>query len=399
MGYLIIPAVKFLTYSIAIHIEISIFTQFKLKLEIKMQDKVLEALKHVNDPDLKRDLVSLNMIRNVVVEGKKISFDIVLTTPACPLKDVIKNDCLAAISKYVGEDFEVEIKFDSKVSTKRADTEKLLKGVKNIIAVASGKGGVGKSTISANLAVALARTGAKVGLLDADIYGPSMPLMFNLEGAQPLGKEKDGKTVILPEEQYGIKILSIGFFVKPEQALIWRGAMATNALNQLINDADWGELDYFIIDLPPGTGDIHLTLVQTLPVTGAVIVSTPQEVALADAKKAFSMFQQKDINVPILGLVENMAWFTPEELPDNKYYIFGKEGAKKLAESAEVILLGQIPIVQSIREGGDNGAPVALNSSSAIGKAFDDLAANVAQQIAIRNANMDPTKIVEIKYT
>lgn len=364
-----------------------------------MQDKVLEALKHVNDPDLKRDLVSLNMIRNVVVEGKKISFDIVLTTPACPLKDVIKNDCLAAISKYVGEDFEVEIKFDSKVSTKRADTEKLLKGVKNIIAVASGKGGVGKSTISANLAVALARTGAKVGLLDADIYGPSMPLMFNLEGAQPLGKEKDGKTVILPEEQYGIKILSIGFFVKPEQALIWRGAMATNALNQLINDADWGELDYFIIDLPPGTGDIHLTLVQTLPVTGAVIVSTPQEVALADAKKAFSMFQQKDINVPILGLVENMAWFTPEELPDNKYYIFGKEGAKKLAESAEVILLGQIPIVQSIREGGDNGAPVALNSSSAIGKAFDDLAANVAQQIAIRNANMDPTKIVEIKYT
>lgn len=364
-----------------------------------MQDKVIDALKHVNDPDLKKDLVSLNMIKNVLVEGNKISFDVVLTTPACPLKDVIKNDCLAAIKTYVGEQYEVEIKFDSRVSTKRKDTEKLLKGVKNIIAVASGKGGVGKSTVSANLAVALARTGAKVGLLDADIYGPSMPLMFNLEGAQPLGKEKDGKTMILPEEQYGIKILSIGFFVKPEQALIWRGAMATNALNQLINDADWGELDYFIIDLPPGTGDIHLTLVQTLPVTGAVIVTTPQEVAIADARKAVSMFNQKDINVPVLGLVENMAWFTPDELPDNKYYIFGKEGGKAFAKESGVILLGEIPIVQSIREGGDNGSPVALNGNSVIGKAFDSLASNVAQQIAIRNANMEPTKIVEINHT
>lgn len=364
-----------------------------------MQEKVIEALKHVNDPDLKRDLVSLNMIRDVVVDGKNISFDVVLTTPACPLKDVIRDDCLAAIKEHVGADYSVEIKFDSRVSTKRQDTEKLLKGVKNIIAVASGKGGVGKSTVSANLAVALARTGAKVGLLDADIYGPSMPLMFKLEGAQPLGKEKDGKTVILPEEQYGVKILSIGFFVKPEQALIWRGAMATNALNQLINDADWGELDYFIIDLPPGTGDIHLTLVQTLPVTGAVIVSTPQEVALADARKAFAMFNQKDINVPILGLVENMSWFTPEELPDNKYYIFGKEGGKTLAKEAQVELLGQIPLIQSIREGGDSGNPVALDGSTAVGAAFDKLAANVAQQIAIRNAHFEPTKIVEIKHT
>jgi len=364
-----------------------------------MREKVIEALKHVNDPDLKRDLVSLNMINNVVVDGKKVSFDVVLTTPACPLKDVIREDCVAAIHKYVGEDYTVEIKFDSRVSSKRKDTERLLKGVKNIIAVASGKGGVGKSTIAANLAVALSRTGARVGLLDADIYGPSMPLMFRLEGAEPLGKEKDGKTVILPEEQYGVKILSIGFFVKPEQALIWRGAMATNALNQLINDADWGELDYFIIDLPPGTGDIHLTMVQTLPVTGAVIVSTPQEVALADARKAFSMFNQKEINVPILGLVENMAWFTPEELPENKYYIFGKEGGKKLAAESGVVLLGQIPIVQSIREGGDTGNPVALDGKSAMGKAFDKLAASVAQQIAIRNAQLEPTKIVEIKHT
>lgn len=364
-----------------------------------MQDKIIEALRHVNDPDLKRDLVSLNMIQNVKVDGKKVSFDVVLTTPACPLKDVIRKDCLDAIKEHVGPDYEVDIRFDSRVSTKRKDTERLLKGVRNIIAVASGKGGVGKSTVAANLAVALARTGARVGILDADIYGPSMPLMFNLEGAQPLGKEKDGKTVIIPEQQYGIKILSIGFFVKPEQALIWRGAMATNALNQLINDADWGELDYFIIDLPPGTGDIHLTLVQTLPVTGAVIVSTPQEVALADARKAFSMFRQKEINVPILGLVENMSWFTPEELPENKYYIFGKEGGRKLAEQTDVVLLGQIPIVQSIREGGDNGNPVALDGSSMVGKAFDDLAASVAQQIAIRNASMEPTQIVEIKHT
>jgi len=364
-----------------------------------MKEKVIEALKHVNDPDLKKDLVSLNMIKNVVVDGKKISFDIVLTTPACPLKDVMKNDCIAAIKKYVGEDYSVEIKFDSKVASIRKDTEKLLKGVKNIIAVASGKGGVGKSTVAANLAVALSRSGAKVGLLDADIYGPSMPMMFDFEGAQPLGKEKDGKTVILPVEKFGIKIISIGFFVSPEQALIWRGAMATNALNQLINDADWGELDYFIVDLPPGTGDIHLTLVQTLPVTGAVIVTTPQEVALADARKAFSMFNQKEINVPILGLVENMSWFTPDELPDNKYYIFGKDGGKNLAQQSNVVLLGQIPIVQSIREGGDNGSPVALDGNSPVGKAFDELAASVAQQIAIRNANLEPTKIVEIKHT
>ena len=359
-------------------------------------EHVLDALRHVNDPDLKKDLVSLNMIQNIKIDGKLISFDVVLTTPACPLKDLMRNDCLAAITEHIGPGYEVEIKFESKVSTKRADTEKLLKGVKNIIAVASGKGGVGKSTIAANLAVALARKGAKVGILDADIYGPSMPVMFDLEGQQPNGKDVDGKTYIIPIENYGVKILSIGFFVKPEQALIWRGSMATNALNQLINDADWGELDYFVLDLPPGTGDIHLTMVQTLPVTGAIIVTTPQEVALADARKAFSMFEQKDINVPILGLVENMSYFTPEELPENKYYLFGKDGGKKLAKDSEVPLLGQIPIVQGIREGGDEGKPVALDGSTIVGKAFDRLAESVAQQIAIRNANLAPTKIVEI---
>ncbi len=360
------------------------------------KEQVIDALGHVIDPDLKKDLVTLNMIQNVNVAGKKIHFDLVLTTPACPLKDQLRSDCESAIEEHIGKGYTVDIKFDSRVSTRRKDTEQLLKGVKNIIAVASGKGGVGKSTVAANLAVALSRTGAKVALLDADIYGPSMPLMFNLEGAQPMGRDVDGKTKIIPIEQYGIKILSIGFFVKPEQALIWRGVMATNALNQLINDADWGEIDYFIVDLPPGTGDIHLTLVQTLPVTGAVIVSTPQEVALADARKAFSMFQQKDINVPILGLVENMSWFTPEELPDNKYYIFGKNGGRRLAEQSKVVLLGQIPIVQSIREGGDSGNPVALSSDTAVGAAFDELAQNVAQQIAIRNANLEPTKIVEV---
>jgi ATP-binding protein involved in chromosome partitioning len=360
-------------------------------------EHVLKALSQVIDPDLKRDLVSLNMIKNIRIEGENIGFDLVLTTPACPLKNQLKNDCITAIEKYVGPDYKTNVNFESKVSTRRKETDQMLKGVKNIIAVASGKGGVGKSTVAANLAVALSKTGAKVGLLDADIYGPSMPLMFDLEGAQPVGKEVDGKTRILPIEQYGIKLLSIGFFVKPEQALIWRGVMATNALNQLINDAEWGELDYFVIDLPPGTGDIHLTLVQSLPVTGVVIVTTPQEIALADARKAFNMFAQKDINVPVLGLVENMAWFTPEELPENRYYIFGKDGGIKLARASNVALLGQIPIVQSIREGGDAGKPAALDPESLTGRAFYELAQNTAQQIAIRNASLEPTKIVEIK--
>jgi ATP-binding protein involved in chromosome partitioning len=363
------------------------------------KEKILDALRHVNDPDLKKDLVTLNMIANVQVEGNEIGFDVVLTTPACPLKNKIKQDCLDAINQYVGTGYVVNVRMESKVSTKRKETEKLLQGVKNIIAVASGKGGVGKSTIAANLAIALSKTGARVGLLDADIYGPSVPIMFDLIGAQPLGKDVDGKTKILPIEKYGIKLLSIGFFVKPEQALIWRGVMATNALNQLINDTEWGELDYFIIDLPPGTGDIHLTMVQTLPVTGAIIVTTPQEVALADARKAFNMFTQKEIKVPILGLVENMSWFTPAELPENKYYIFGKEGGKKLALESNVELLGQIPIVQGIRESGDAGSPIAMEDGTLISEAFHALAQNVAQQVAIRNANLDPTQIVEIKYS
>jgi len=284
----------------------------------------------------------------------------------------------------------------SNVTTQPKKKENLLSGVKNIIAVASGKGGVGKSTVSVNLAISLSKSGAKVGLIDADIYGPSIPLMFDLVNAQPKTIQVGEKMHFLPIEKYGIHLVSIGFFVDPSKAMIWRGPMASSAITQFISDAEWGELDYLIIDLPPGTGDIHLTLVQTIPVTGVVIVSTPQNVALADARKAVNMFSQESINVPILGLVENMSWFTPKEYPENKYYIFGKEGCKKLADEMNVPLLGQIPLVQSICESGDSGIPVALDKDSVVGSAFLSLAELVSQQIAIRNANIEPTKILEI---
>ncbi len=274
--------------------------------------------------------------------------------------------------------------------------EKFLPDVKNIIAVASGKGGVGKSTVAANLAISLAKTGASVGLIDADIYGPSVPLMFDLVDVKPHIKEENGKQIIMPIEKYGIKVLSIGFFVDPDQALLWRGPMASGALTQLFRDAEWGALDYVVIDLPPGTGDIHLTLVQSLAVTGVVIVSTPQQVALADARKAFGMFKAKAIKVPILGLVENMAWFTPAELPENKYYIFGKEGGKKLAEEAHVALLGQIPLVQGICDSGDKGKPITLEEDNPVTKAFDELSENMITQLGIRNTVLRPTKKVEI---
>ncbi|MBK6346631.1 MAG: Mrp/NBP35 family ATP-binding protein [Bacteroidales bacterium] len=360
------------------------------------KDDIINALRTVNDPDLHRDLVTLNMIEDVSVEGNKVSFKVVLTTPACPLKDKIKQDCINAIHQLVDPWAEVSVEMTSKVTTRRAEKQPLLQGVKNIIAVASGKGGVGKSTVAANLAVALSRTGAKVGLIDADIYGPSVPLMFNEVNTKPGGIEKDGKTLVVPVVKYGIKLLSIGFFVDPAKALVWRGPMASNALTQLFSEADWGELDYMVIDMPPGTGDIHLTLVQQLPVTGVCIVTTPQEVALADARKAIGMFNQENINVPILGLIENMAWFTPAELPGNKYYIFGKDGGKKLAEEHNLPLLGQIPLVQGICESGDKGSPIALDFSSPVSEAFRQLAENTAQQVAIRNATQEATKIVEI---
>lgn len=353
---------------------------------------VLQALSKVEDPDLKRDLVSLNMIRDIKLEPGKLSFTVVLTTPACPLKDKIRQDCYDAVEPVVGEGVAIDINMTSSVTTSRSNAP-LLPGVKNIIAIASGKGGVGKSTVTANLAVALARKGAKVGLIDADIYGPSVPTMFNCEHEQPAVEQVNGKNMIVPLEQYGVKLLSIGFLAPPDSAMVWRGPMASSALKQFFSDALWGELDYLFIDLPPGTGDIHLTLVQTVPVTGAVIVTTPQKVALADANKGLLMFKQPAINVPILGVVENMAYFTPEELPENKYYIFGKDGGKKLAEKHDVPFLGQIPLVQSIRESGDSGLPVVLKDGP-VGAAFMDLSETLARHVAIRNAQPQTQKSV-----
>lgn len=361
------------------------------------KELIINALRTVKDPDLGKDLVTLNMIDDVNFTETAISFKVVLTTPACPLKNKIKQDCINAIHLLVDPAAEVNVEMTSRVTT-RPGNEQMLKGVKNIIAIASGKGGVGKSTVAVNLAVALGMTGAKVGLVDADIYGPSIPLMFDEVASKPLGVEKNGKMLVKPIEKYGISILSIGFFVDPEKALVWRGPMASNALTQLFTEADWGELDYLVLDMPPGTGDIHLTIVQNLSVTGVAVVTTPQEVALADARKAIAMFTQENINVPVLGLIENMSWFTPEELPQNKYYIFGNEGGKRLAEEFKLPLLGQIPLVQGIRESGDNGRPIALNENSPVSNAFRELAERTAQQIAIRNLTMQPTKPVQITH-
>jgi len=310
------------------------------------------------------------------------------------LKSTVKA-AEAAIHFYISDEIEVTIDTEYK-STPRPEVEKLLPDVKNIIAVSSGKGGVGKSTVSANLAIALAKLGYKVGLLDTDIFGPSMPKMFGVEESKPYAVEKDGRQLICPIEKYGVKLLSIGFFVNPDTATLWRGGMATNALKQLIADADWGELDYFILDTPPGTSDIHLTLLQTLSITGAIIVSTPQNVALADARKGIDMYTNDKVNVPILGLVENMAWFTPAELPGNKYYIFGKDGCKNLAQEMKVPLLAQIPIVQSICENGDSGTPAALNVDTMTGQAFINLAQAVVTTVNVRNKKLPKTNIVKV---
>ncbi len=360
------------------------------------QAEILKALSTVNDPDLKKDLVTLNMIKDISVEGNKISFTVVLTTPACPLKEKIKGDCEDAIEAAFGSSVDLDIKMSSSVTSQRQGP--ILPGVKNIIAIASGKGGVGKSTVTSNLAVALAQSGAKVGLIDADISGPSIPVMFNCEHEQPEVKVIDGKNIIIPLVQYGVKLLSIGFLTPPESAVVWRGPMASSALKQFVTDTEWGELDYLLIDLPPGTSDIHLTLVQTVPLTGVLIVTTPQKVALADATKGLLMFKQPQINVPVLGVVENMAYFTPEELPNNKYFIFGKDGGKNLAEKYNVPFLGEIPLVQSIRESGDSGLPSVLKDGIT-STVFKDLAESLARQIAIRNASFAETKKVEIKYS
>jgi ATP-binding protein involved in chromosome partitioning len=348
------------------------------------KEKVLEALSHVDDPDLKKDLVTLGMVKDIVIDGKNVAFTVVLTTPACPMKELIKKACENAIVHYVDKEAIPQVNMTANVTTQRQGN--VLPKVKNIIAVASGKGGVGKSTVSANLACALAMQGARVGLIDADIYGPSVPIMFDVVNEKPMLRDIDGKSYLVPVESYGVKLLSIGFFADMNQAVVWRGPIAVRALNQLLSEADWGELDYMIVDLPPGTGDIHLSLVAAVPITGAVIVSTPQNVALADAKKAVSMFRMPAINVPVLGIVENMAYFTPAELPENKYYIFGREGALRLAENLEVPLLGQIPLVQSICEAGDAGRPAVLQKDTPQALAFLELAGNIAQQVAIRNS-------------
>lgn len=362
-------------------------------MSISKQD-IIKALSTVQDPDLKRDLVSLNMVQDVIVKDKQISFTVVLTTPACPLKEMIRKDCENAVRKVAGQDAVILINVTSSVTTLR-DNAPLLPGVKNIIAIASGKGGVGKSTVTCNLAVALAQSGAKVGLIDADIFGPSIPVMFNCEHEQPEVRTINEKNYILPLEQYGVKLISIGFLSPPESAVVWRGPMASSALKQFIADTIWGDLDYLFIDLPPGTSDIHLTLVQTVPVTGAVIVTTPQKVALADATKGLNMFKQSQINVPILGVVENMAYFTPAELPNNKYHIFGKDGGRNLAEKYGVPFLGQIPLVQSIRESGDSGLPAVMKEGPTA-LAFTDLAEALARQIAIRNATFEESRKVEM---
>jgi ATP-binding protein involved in chromosome partitioning len=337
------------------------------------------------------------MIQDLSIDGNKVAFTIVLTTPACPMKDLMKNASENAIKLLVNKEAQVTVNFTSKTTTARKDDQAVLAKVKNIIAVVSGKGGVGKSTVSANLALALAAGGAKVGLMDADIYGPSVPIMFGVRGQRPLMKDDNGKGIILPLEKYGIKLMSIGLLVDEKDAVVWRGPMASSAIRQFITDVDWGELDYLVIDMPPGTGDIHLTIMQTVPVTGVVIVSTPQNVALADAKKAIAMFGQAKINVPIIGLVENMAYFTPAELPENKYYLFGKEGGKKLADEYDLPFLGQVPLIQSIREGGDEGVPAMVGTDAITKDAFTKVVSLAVRQIAVRNADMPKSQTIVVE--
>jgi ATP-binding protein involved in chromosome partitioning len=358
---------------------------------------ITDALATVRYPGSGKNIVEAGMVEDDIhINGMYVTFTLIFEKSTDPFMKSVVRAAEAAIHAYVAKEVQVDIKTKT-LQTPRPEVGQLLPGVKNIIAVSSGKGGVGKSTVAANLAIALTRLGFRVGLLDADIFGPSMPKMFQVEGEHPYAETVGGRDLIVPIEKYGLKLLSIGFFVNPDQATLWRGGMASNALKQLIGDTKWDELDYFIIDTPPGTSDIHLTLVQTLPITGAVIVSTPQEVALADARKGINMYQNEKVNVPILGLVENMAWFTPAELPNNKYYIFGHEGVKKLAEEMNVPLLAQIPLVQGICESGDNGLPVALDPASITGQAFLQLAAAVVRQTDRRNMEQDPTHIVEIK--
>ena len=364
-----------------------------MKLDRK---EILKALETITIAGEGKNMVESGAIANVVTFGDEVVVDLVLHTPAMHIKKRAEDDIKKTILELVSPDAKIKINSKVEVPDKPEIKGKSIPGIKNIIGVASGKGGVGKSTVTANLAVSLAKMGFSVGILDADIYGPSMPIMFDVESEKPISIMVDGKSKMKPIESYEVKILSIGFFTAPSQAVIWRGPMASKALNQMIFDADWGELDFMLIDLPPGTGDVHLSIVQSLPITGVVIVSTPQAVALADAKKGVSMFMSEAINVPVLGIIENMAYFTPEELPENKYYIFGKEGARNLAEDLEVPFLGEVPIVQSIREAGDYGRPAAMQTGSIIETVFEEITRNVVQEVVSRNENLPATEAVKI---
>jgi ATP-binding protein involved in chromosome partitioning len=362
---------------------------------------IYKALETITEPGEGKSLIENKNISNLVVFGSEVIVDVSISNPALQAKKKIELEIKKAIHSHVDEKIDVKVNVKSVAPPKKEEDSNLIKGkkipnIQNIIAVASGKGGVGKSTITANTAISLAKMGFKVGVLDADIYGPSMHLMFDVEKERPISVNVDGRSKMKPIENYGVKLLSLGFFTNPNQAVIWRGPMASKALNQLIFDADWGELDFLLIDLPPGTGDVHLSIVQALPINGAVIVSTPQNIALADAKKGVAMFQQESIQVPVLGIVENMAYFTPEELPDNKYYIFGKDGAKHLAEDIDTKFLGEIPLVQSIRESGDVGHPVALQENTSLEKAFTDITKEMVSELLNRNANLPPTEVVRI---
>ena len=366
-------------------------------MNLKKQD-ILKALETITVPGEGQNMVESGAVKNVVTFADEVVVDITIKNPALQARKKTEVDILKTIHEKVYDKakIKVNIKVDAPTKPTNEIKGKAIPGIQNIVAIASGKGGVGKSTVTANLAVTLSKMGFKVGILDADIYGPSMPIMFDVEMERPLSVTVDGKSKMKPVENYGVKILSIGFFTKPDQAVVWRGPMASKALNQMIFDAAWGELDFLLIDLPPGTGDIHLSIMQSLPITGAVVVSTPQNVALADAKKGVAMFQQESINVPVLGIIENMAYFTPEELPDNKYYIFGKEGAKYLAEDLQVPLLGEIPLVQSIREAGDVGRPAALQIATPLEKAFEKITQNIVQEVVDRNTDLPPTEAIKI---
>lgn len=357
---------------------------------------VLEALRKITVPGEGKNMVDSGAVQNIVVFGDEVVVDVVINNPSLQAKKRTEVEIMKAIHNEVHEKAKVFVNVKIIAPERPEIKGKPIPGIKNIVAVASGKGGVGKSTVTANLAVSLAKMGFQVGLLDADIYGPSMPIMFDVADEKPISVNVDGKSKMKPIENYGVKVLSIGFFTNPNQAVIWRGPMAAKALNQMIFDADWGELDFLLLDLPPGTGDIHLSIMQAMPVTGTVVVSTPQKIALADAQKGVAMFQQETINVPVLGIVENMAYFTPEELPNNKYYIFGKEGAKHLSEDLNVPFLGEIPLVQSIRESGDVGRPAALQENTPQAEAFVELARNVVQSVAERNKSLPPSEAIKI---